>query len=216
MNEISKELLKIAREINKLASDQNIANEEGMYKNFTGTIDWGETQGQVRNATFRLNDYAKDKSVSFENGVWQNGTMHYGVFKNGTWKNGTAKGVDFWHHAIWEKGIFDIAKDRYGNVSGMFRGGTWKNGTWKNGIWQSGIWKNGTWQNGTWYPSVDAIWEKGKWIKGNIFDIGYSQFPPNSEEIAEMQYDRRMERFNQKDKQYEKILFDNRIQQQGW
>ena len=37
-----------------IANNQNIANEEGMYKNFTGIIEWKEINGKVINATFKL------------------------------------------------------------------------------------------------------------------------------------------------------------------
>ena len=118
MNRISKQLLKIAREISALDEEgdgsgfqvfhdmdnydikTNYEVEEGEYKNFTGNIRWNGTQGTVKNATFLLSN------------------KHQIVFKNGTWEKG-----------IWKNG-------------------TWQNGTWKNGQWLGGTWQNGTFISG--------------------------------------------------------------------
>ena len=79
MNRISRELVSIAREINTIANNQNIANEEGMYKNFTGIIEWKEINGKVINATFKL-----VTGMNYDI-IWERGTWFNGVWENGVW-----------------------------------------------------------------------------------------------------------------------------------
>ena len=135
--------LKIARELNKIAKElvagENVANQQGKYKNFTGTIDWQGTKGQVRNATFSLDKYG----IYWYDGTWEQGTWEQGTWEYGTWQGGT------WKNGRWNIGYWD--------------GGTWKNGTWNNGYWYDGIWLNGTWNNGYWYGGT---WKKGIWEEG--------------------------------------------------
>ena len=54
-----KENIKIAKELVKVAKQLviagNVANKEGIYKYFTGKIDWKGTTGNVSGANFELN-----------------------------------------------------------------------------------------------------------------------------------------------------------------
>ena len=99
-----------------------VACEEGEYKDFTGIIMWGETEGVVENATFVLSDLKFAKAIVFHSGVWENGYWGYGTWESGIWRNGT-----------WKKGIW--------------KGGIWKDGNWKRGIWHGGVWEKGTWRS---------------------------------------------------------------------
>ena len=80
---IVKELLKIARDLvsndPRVAGRNEVADTEGKYKNFTGIIKWGKSEGKVKNATFEL----ENNEI-----LWKNGTWEYGTWINGTWKNG--------------------------------------------------------------------------------------------------------------------------------
>lgn len=162
--------LMIARELNKIAKELiaggEVANQEGKYKNFTGTIDWFGTKGKVKNATFELRE-SYNSYMIFEQGTWQNGICKYGVWGGGTWENGTWEGGDFqwgtWKDGTWKDGVF------YGKTwnNGVWLNGTWRDGTWLNGYWYDGIWKNGTWWRGK--DKRDKMHEKGdspnKWEK---------------------------------------------------
>ena len=149
MNRISRELLSIAREINAL-DETNIANKKGVYHNFNGKIEWGDTNGYVKSANFQL-DYGSFSGKPHGPGIiWD-----YGIWIDGTWHNGQ------WDDGIWENGTW---------LSGAWHNGTWKNGTWENGEWIKGIWENGTWKNGKWYKDkrewINGIWKNGTWING--------------------------------------------------
>ena len=121
MNEnvrIAKELVKLAK---SLVAEENVANKEGEYENFSGSIDWKGTEGTVVDATFEL---VSDCSIYWYGGTWKNGTWITGRWYGGTWENGTWKG-------------------------GQFHKGLWENGTWENGIWYgTAKWKDGTWIDG--------------------------------------------------------------------
>jgi len=115
--QIANNLVRIAKSL--ISGD--IADKGGIYKNFTGEIDYGKNKGKVRNATFEL----KYNKIIWKSGDWENGTWYNGIWYGGDWKDGT------WHDGKW----YD---------------GTWKNGTWYKGTWGDGVWYNGTWKNGTW------------------------------------------------------------------
>lgn len=91
--------LKIARELNKIAKELiagEVANQQGRYRNFTGTIDWPRAgiKGQVKNATFWLDSGIHGMvwyDGTWQNGIWGNGTWWYGTWKKGTWKYGWDK-----------------------------------------------------------------------------------------------------------------------------
>ena len=86
-----------------------IACKDGGYKDFTGVIMWGDNEGIVENACFKLEEYPSSKIILFYSGVWLNGVWKEGVWKKGIWRDG-----------IWEDGI-------------------WKNGLWEGGTWKNGI-----------------------------------------------------------------------------
>ena len=69
---VAKELVKIAK---SLIAESNVANQEGEYENFTGTIDWHGTKAQVEDATFWLFD---DGSITWYNGTWKSGEFRMG------------------------------------------------------------------------------------------------------------------------------------------
>ena len=69
---------RIASELKRVANDlvlaDGIANTAGEYENFTGTIEWGDSHGQVTRATFELDRHGIVwKDGTWENGVWENG-----------------------------------------------------------------------------------------------------------------------------------------------
>ena len=156
--------IRIARELNKIAKElvagENVANQEGKYKNFTGTIDWEGSKGKVKNATFELSS-----GIWWQNGTWEDGTWKWGVWFDGTWKKGVWKrGIwqgGTWENGTWKNGIWTEAQPSYHSIwlNGTWENGVWHWGTWKNGTWKDGIWKEGTWENGTW---KDGIWKGGK------------------------------------------------------
>ena len=84
--------------------NDKIANKEGLYRNFSGVIEWGSISGTVKNATFALILHQSLEYIDWYSGTWKDG-----YFTMGTWKDG-----------IWEDGDFVY--------------GTWKNGTWKDGV----------------------------------------------------------------------------------
>lgn len=152
MNKNSRELLKIAREINAL-DETNIANKKGEYNNFTGKIEWGDTNGYVEEAYFILEYGCFIGQKHSRHGIiWNRGN-----WIDGTWDNGQ------WNWGIWENGTW---------LSGAFLDGAWKNGTWEDGEWIDGTWYNGTWKNGKWYK---GFWKNGTWIKGEEADHFKSQ-----------------------------------------
>ena len=138
---IAKELVKIAK---SLIAEQNIANQQGEYKNFTGQIDFGDTKGTVSNATFILKEVIGFpwKQVVWKDGTWEDGTWCNGTWRNGTWKKGT------WRDGYWVEG-------------------TWKNGTWQDGLWGEGIWEGGIWEWGPDMTGHDHLKDDSpdKWYK---------------------------------------------------
>lgn len=106
---LAKKLVKIAK---SLIAEQNIANQEGKYTDFTGTIDWHGTKAQVENATFYL---FCNGSITWQNGTWKKGEFRLGQWMNGTWQNGTFKGGT-WDKGIWKNGTWYWGHDKYYNV----------------------------------------------------------------------------------------------------
>lgn len=76
----------VADENNNNNNNANIADKPGEYKNFTGTIKWKGTNGNVENATFKLNE-SDSVPIVWQNGTWKDGTWKFGVWKNGYDKN---------------------------------------------------------------------------------------------------------------------------------
>lgn len=128
---IAKELIKLAK---SLVATQNIANQEGEYKNFTGKIDWKGINGKVINATFKL-----VTGMNYDI-IWERGTWFNGVWKNGYWKDG-----------VWERGTWE-STTIFGST---WKNGFWKDGQWVNGTWFNGVWERGVWQGGKWFYGKD-------------------------------------------------------------
>lgn len=106
---------------------ENVACAEGKYRNFTGVILWGDTEGIVKGSHFTLgHDNNKNAIVNFHGGVWLDGVWNYGIWESGIWRKGV------WRNGEWKRGV-------------------WKDGIWKDGIWRDGTWKDGTWKNGVWH-----------------------------------------------------------------
>jgi len=108
--QIANNLVRIAKSL--ISGD--IADKGGIYKNFTGEIDYGKNKGKVRNATFEL----KSNKIIWKNGTWENGVWDNGIWQNGRWIDGT------WKDGIWKHGIW---------INGIWYNGTWKDGDWKYG-----------------------------------------------------------------------------------
>lgn len=100
-----------------------IADKEGWYRDFTGEIRHGDTNGHVEHATFEL--------------MCQNGKEIYWV--DGTWRKGTFGGNSVWLDGTWNDGTW---------LNGTWHKGVWKDGEWRNGIWCGGAWEHGTWRRG--------------------------------------------------------------------
>ena len=160
------------------SDDPAIADEEGKYVKFTGTINWVKVQGEVERATFRLNKFhGSEGFIYFQKGIWKNGTFYSGTWKNGTWKNGTFENSG-WLNGTWEDGKFKYSSWDNGTwKNGYFLGSIWEDGIWKNGTfkedcregqWLNGTWENGTWKSGHWY---DGTWKDGTWEYGEDKDL---------------------------------------------
>jgi len=121
-------------------NENGIVCEKGEYKDFTGIILWGDNEGVVENACFKLDLEVRSgfKFVTFHSGIWKNGIWENGFWLNGTWKNG-----------IWKDG-------------------TWLNGTWENGGWHRGNWHNGLWLNGADKQGKDSLDNPNLWKRGKI------------------------------------------------
>ena len=141
---IAKELVRIAKSL--VAWNINIANHPGKYKNFTGKIEYNQSNGWATNATFEIPVMKKQGQYQI---IWYNGTWQ-GDFFHSLWKNGTWKGGRF-HVGTFEKGTWE---------RGSWYNGVWKGGTWKDGWWMDGIWENGTWEGGTWSEGYDKYKNK--------------------------------------------------------
>ena len=83
---------------------ENIANQDGVYTNFTGKIDYYGTKAQVKNATFELSIL---EYIWWHKGTWINGTWNYGIWVTGTWEKGT-----------WKDGTWFEGKDIKGKMHG--------------------------------------------------------------------------------------------------
>ena len=110
-----------------------VAFEPGIYRDFTGYINWNGVEGFVKGADFDLNDILWD--MTFYDGIWIGGTVSrcdwiYGVWNNGTWLSGH-----------WNKGTW---------LGGTFEGGNWYGGTWRDGTFDGGCWHGGQWAGGKW------------------------------------------------------------------
>ena len=116
------------------------ALEKGKYRDFTGWILWGKTDGYVEHATFELSDDAMSVIEMIANGGANCRNVYW---KDGTWINGT------WGGGEW--------------TQGTWRNGTWLTGTWQNGLWQDGTWITGRWKFGMWHGGE---WKCGIWIHG--------------------------------------------------
>ena len=107
--------IRIAKELVRLAKSlvaEEVADKEGEYKDFTGKISWGNTQGSVQDATFELS--SGGDPIIWKEGRWEDGTWAKGTWENGAWVKGTWK-------------------------DGTWKGGTWFGGTWKGGDWEDGF-----------------------------------------------------------------------------
>jgi len=162
---IAKELVRIARDLvsndPRVAGRNEVADTEGEYKNFTGIIKWGKSNGKVKNATFKL----KNDGILWLDGTWENGTWKSGAWKKGTWKNGTWKN-GWWYNGTWYDGTWEDGAW----IDGTWDDGTWLDGTWENGTWEDGYWEDGEWKNGT--------WENGYILVNNKFEKSIT--PPES------------------------------------
>jgi len=121
-----------------MSEKTGIACEGGEYKDFSGIIMWGGTEGVVENATFIIAECFGLKLIIFYLGTWVSGIWEYGSWKRGLWKDGV------WENGIWEDGIWENGTWK----DGEWNGGTWHDGTWKKGTWKRGVWGNGIWKTG--------------------------------------------------------------------
>lgn len=129
-------------------NESGIAYEEREYHNFTGVIMWGENEGIVESANFRL--ILSENSIcyiEFFSGIWKKGVWLHGVWQGGTWEDGR------WERGLWDNGIWK---------NGVWEYGTWYGGTWYGGIWKGGIWYGGVDRNGKFHKTSPVRWRKVK------------------------------------------------------
>ena len=161
---IAKELIKLAK---SLVAKQNIANKEGRYEDFTGTIDWKGTKGKVEDATFELTNDVKClvlwEGGNWLNGYWKSGHWEWGFFTEGTWQDGIWQDGVWIGYGVWKNGTWE---------NGNFNGGIWENGTWENGSFAGKIWKNGIFKAGIFSGAIwmNGVWEDGWWYSGKDED----------------------------------------------
>jgi len=113
------------------------ALEPGDYRDFTGYVNIGGTEGYAERATFMLSDRNRFHSgivpiwmtesftIVWHKGEWLGGTFHDGAFYGGVFHDGLF--LKSWFH----KGLFQ---------DGVFRKSTFYNGVWVNGDWDRSEW----------------------------------------------------------------------------
>lgn len=97
-----------------------VANEVGIYNDFSGGIRWNKNNIEVLNAEFELNNKKTEYDDEF---VFHSGIVVTGEVQDITVNNGEVQDI-IWHN------------------------GEWYNGIWNDGCWSSGDWFNGTWISG--------------------------------------------------------------------
>lgn len=125
-----------------MSEKTGIACEEGEYENFTGIIMWGDNEGVVENADFKLDTRFLTKSLSM---LAKPNNEKRITFRKGIWENG-----------IWKDGIWN---------SGYWNFGEWKNGTWHDGYWRGSTWEDGKWVTGKDKNDAEHKISPDKWGK---------------------------------------------------
>ena len=145
------------------------AFDAGAYRNFTGWIVWGKTNGYAEHADFTLSNdpiglqlLVPDKFAV--NNVW---------WKGGTWVGG------IWEYGEWEHG--------------RWLSGTWDGGYWHGGSFDSGTWRHGTWEDGDW-NTANAEWLDGEWFTGRCLDINTGAWVRTNEDPCRFNLRRNKER----------------------
>ncbi len=111
----------------------NAALEPGDYRDFTGYVNLGGTEGYAENATFMLSD----KIRKFHSGLapeWMT-TMFTIVWRKGEWLGGTFRDGAF-YSGVFHNGLFIFSSWN----KGLFKGGVFRSSEWKGGIWTGGTW----------------------------------------------------------------------------
>lgn len=111
-----------------------LADNPGVYEDFSGKIQYKDTDCEVRNADFELLEELKkfknkiDVWVEFERGDVVSGNLY----------NANIKHCNFYgskiRHSVFHNGIFD---------GGEFAWSYWYDGTWEDGVWIKGFDKFG-------------------------------------------------------------------------
>lgn len=113
-------------------TSEGIAVEKGEYRDFTGWICWGNSEGWVKDASFSLRT-GFITWIDWKCGIWQDGIFAESYWNDGTWMDGRFV-LGTWSNGTWMKGDWN--------------GGAWKGGTWHDGTWHGGLWFCGKWING--------------------------------------------------------------------
>lgn len=119
---------------------RGVANEEGLYDNFTGTIKWYNSLIEVKDAEFELSKKAGSRIV-FHDGSILSGNIRGAIVDYCCFNAGTFHGVD------WFGGVFN---------GGVFNGGNWCNGIWLGGTWKNGYWRGGFDKDGNHHGTYDS------------------------------------------------------------
>lgn len=109
---------------------EDIAFEQGEYKNFNGVIMWGNTECFVKKSKFTLIIRNGVKIILWYfgeiiGGIFSDGVFNNGLFKNSKFMNSVFKNGKFinseWISGEWHQGVFiksrgnryDINRDKY-------------------------------------------------------------------------------------------------------
>lgn len=120
------------------------ALEPGDYRDFTGYVNIGGTEGYAENATFMLSD----KMRKFDSGLapeWMT-TMFTIVWHKGDWLGGTFNDGAF-YGGVFHDGLF---------LKSCFHG---------RGLFQDGVFRKSMFYNGVW---VNGDWDRSVWLFGNV------------------------------------------------
>jgi len=115
------------------------------------------------------------KSLTWENGTWENGIFPLSTWLNGRFLDGTFAGLS-WNNGEFNNGYFSGStwKDGIFNNGIISDNSTWENGTFNNGVIIDTTWNNGTFNNGSIYSTSSKTWQNGIFNDGIITNMGWT------------------------------------------
>lgn len=119
-------------EWDSVITGKGVANSEGIYEDFSGTVNWKESSFEVKDAEFELVDRERNTVVfhdgSVVGGVLKDAVCWYCIFKDGEFQGRS-----------WRDGVFSGGKF----TGGSFNGGRFVGGQFLGGDWNGGLDKYG-------------------------------------------------------------------------